>query len=129
MDYLILKLSDGDEIIGRVIELEEKMVKLDNPMRIVYHERPEGTIAGLTKYAYFVDQEIFEFDRRFIVQALYPREDFAMYYEDIVTTHYENTKNKEIASVEEAKTQTTEDMHEIFQAMVERSHISNTSIH
>jgi hypothetical protein len=124
MDHIIIKLLDGTDIIGRIIDRETEKVTIDNPMRIVYLQKPEGIVASLLKYAYFVEQEVFEFDKKFIVQAMTPRPEFAEYYEDIVLDQYERSKQKEDEALMGAK----EDDMEMFQAMMELS-TSNTSIH
>lgn len=126
MDYIILKLMDGSDVIGRIIDTTPDRVKIDNPMRVVYAQRPEGVVASLQKYAYFVEQEIFEFDRKFIVQAMTPRTEFAEYYEDIVMDSYDKARQREDNALRDRDGE--QDEMEVFKAMMELS-TSNTSIH
>lgn len=123
MEHIILKLVDGTEVIGRVIEVQDDTIKIDNPMTINYSIHGRSYSAVLGKYAYFTDQEIFEFKKSFIVQALHPREDFTEYYEEVVN------ESVVILSDKDTRSEDTEEDDEMYRAMIERFGTSNSSLH
>lgn len=130
MEHIILKLIDGTEIIGRIIETEKEYIKVDSPMRIVYRTSEEGIAAALYKYAFFVEQEVFEFNTSFVLQAMVPKSEFVEYYEDTlqdVTSKTEVSESNDTPLVDESGS--TPALHDLYLAMIEKMKTSNTSIH
>ena len=89
----ILKLNNGNEVIGTVEGCDEYCVILRDPMHINYRltaVQPTPMVS-VTRYMPFSeDNTIFKFDRSVILHEAKPRKSMEEYYEYALNTHYEN---------------------------------------
>lgn len=108
------------------MDVNDDVIKVDSPMKIVYNIESSGQSAMLTKYAHFSEQMVFEFNNYHVIQILEPKEDIITWYEQVL----EYISNKEVEMIdEETDTTITEEDEEYYRSLLERSRMANTQLH
>ena len=78
----IIKLTNGIEVVGKVVEENDTVVVVEDPLQINYryfitHAYPAVT---LTKYLLFTDERAVSFKQSMVLNSVSPRNSFKEYY-------------------------------------------------
>ncbi len=79
----IVRLLNGEDLIGEVIAQDDLTVQLKNPLRVVYvpsKANPEQPTVGLGPYAEFSDEKVFTFNRSHVTVIYTPIKEFINQY-------------------------------------------------
>jgi len=82
----ILKLYNGEEVVGKFVTIKEDVIILKSPMTIVYRFHPLSSYPSvkLVKYMIFSKEDTFEFKQSDIVNNTYARNAFVEYYNHVL---------------------------------------------
>lgn len=78
----ILKLSNGEEVVGELVDNHQTKIVLKEPMNIVYRYHPASPFphVKLTRYMLFSSDILYEFSNMDVYNVTQARESFANYY-------------------------------------------------
>lgn len=78
----IIKLVNGEEIVGDMTGKKQDHILLKNPMAIVYRYHPMASFPHikLVKYMIFSKEEVLSFNKVDIINITNPRDSFVDYY-------------------------------------------------
>jgi hypothetical protein len=117
---LIIKLINGVEIIGSVVNQTKKEIEVDNPVQINYKNLEAAIPAvSLTRYLQFSKIKQCVFEKSKIMNITEPLDGFVAYYKTALN-HFESeidqTVNRELKRVSESE----QDENETYMAVLER---------
>ena len=117
----ILKLINGMEVVGQVVESTTKSITIDNPIQINYKniEQPVPSVS-LTRYMQFADTRQHQFNKRDILSMSGVMKGMELYY-DAALEHFKTDVDqiveRELFRVSGSTTETTK---EEYMAILER---------
>lgn len=84
----IIKLTNGVEVIGEIVEENHSMIVVKDPLQIHcrYYNSSVPTVI-LTKYILFAESDEITFMQNSIMNIVTPRESFEIYYRQSVDTN------------------------------------------
>lgn len=83
----LIKLTNGVEIIGRIINESDKVIKVNNPLQINYYTAKQNQtmpMVALQRYLPFSCEEDIEFKREHIMNVTVPIEGMDKYYSQML---------------------------------------------
>jgi len=110
---IIIKLYNGEEIMGRVLEENDEHIILQDALKLNYSYQDGSTAPGvfLTKYFLYVDSYDVEFMKKTISHIhRNPKSNFVKFYESFAS----GLKQRKPAMTEDAKSQAREIMIDMF---------------
>jgi len=96
MSVSLIKLKNGTEIIGQIVQLNEKVI-LEDPMQINYKyaEATSLPVVSFSRYCPFSIENIFQFDMSDVLHLTPIKKSVEDYYLHAIT-NYKNTSEKYI---------------------------------
>jgi len=96
MSVSLIKLKNGTEIIGQIVQLNEKVI-LEDPMQIHYKyaEATSLPVVSFSRYCPFSIENIFQFDMTDVLHLTPIKKSVEDYYLHAIT-NYKNTSEKYI---------------------------------
>jgi hypothetical protein len=96
MSVSLIKLKNGTEIIGQIVQLNEKVI-LEDPMQINYKyaEATSLPVVSFSRYCPFSIENIFQFDMTDVLHLTPVKKAVEDYYLHAIT-NYKNTSEKYI---------------------------------
>ena len=125
---VLVKFTNGVEIIGTFVDQSSKLITIENPIQINY-KNLESYVPSilLTRFMQFAKHRQHEFDKKNVLNVTEPNEHMERYYE-IALNHFETEVDgvveKELARV--IASETEEDQADVYTAILER--LSTTKI-
>lgn len=124
----ILKLRNGQEVIGSVTQQHDEHITVQDPLVINYRfvaGQPMPTIS-LSRYMPFSLAPSFEFFMEDIMHAVPPSDAFAAYYDNSIQYCREivdKSVDDELSSAAQIPRSGKGDLMEIYQAILERTQV------
>jgi len=83
----IIKLVDGTEVVGLIVQEDQSVMMLKDPLQINYRQRPDTLPAiYLHRYIPFAGVNTFEFKKEHILNKVKPLENLERYYSAVLKT-------------------------------------------
>ena len=84
--YVTLKLTTGENVVGRLHTTSDECVTVDNPVTMAFGYDFEGNLGvKYTHYMPFSTQTLFTFRRKYIILQSDLSEKFIAYYESFIS--------------------------------------------
>lgn len=117
----ILKLSNGEEIVGELVSCKGNEVSLKNPMTIVYKYHPFSSFpyVKLVKYMIFSKDEIYTFDNWYIKHITDARESFSQYYNHVIQMNSDAPQSID-EELKNAVQSSKSDKDELYSSLLEK---------
>lgn len=125
--YKLLKIITGQEVIGKVIKLDEQYAHVEKPLAVIYrfHFASTTPSIALSKYMLLGDDRVIAFPLGAIIGITDPKESFLNYYNIIVDKLYDEydmiidrEMNKALEESSESETEHYKTFLENFQSDV-----------
>lgn len=98
----IIKLIDGTEVVGKIVQEDQSVMMVKDPLQINYRQRPDTLPAVyLHRYIPFSSSHTFEFKKDHILSNVKPLVNLEKYYSAVLKTMHESVDsaiNEELAS-------------------------------
>lgn len=125
MVYLI-KLTNGVEIVGRILENNAKIVLVSNPLQINYYQNKNNQTmpsVALQRYMPFASEEDIEFKKEHVMNVSVPVKGMDAYYSSVLNNIKLNVDTNIVADLADA-TDSMADLAEsekdMYMAILER---------
>ncbi len=125
---VLVKFTNGVEIIGTFVNQSSKLITIDNPIQINYKNIDSFVPSvSLTRFMQFAKQRQHDFDMKNVLNITQPIDPMERYYE-IALNHFEtevdHVVEKELTRV--VASETEEDQSDVYTAILET--LSTTKI-
>jgi hypothetical protein len=126
----IIKLTNGTEVIGSVLEENKQMLVIDNPLQINYITRSpaDPPIISLHRYIPFSNKTIISFKQEHVLGKVEPLHNMVSYYNTSlknIQLHIDPAIDNELASASDVKELSDESLARL--AVVEK-HVTKATL-
>jgi hypothetical protein len=98
----ILKLANGQEIVGNITSINDSTIRVHKPLTINYRQYFGGTPqVFFNRYVFFAETTEITFKQSDVMHQVLPRDAFKLYYKEVVDHYYSEMDNIVDAELEE----------------------------
>lgn len=98
----IIRLVDGTEVVGKIVQEDQNVMMIKDPLQINYRQRPDSLPAVyLHRYIPFSGSDTLEFKKAHILNQVKPLSNLEKYYSAVLKTLNESIDsaiNQELAT-------------------------------
>jgi hypothetical protein len=125
----LIKLQNGTEVIGNVIENMEQYLAIEDPMQINYRLVPSSPMptVSVSRYMPFSGEQIITFAKKDMLHMVEPRKTMADYYKHALTNYRMSIDKNVDEELKEATREpidledaSEEDVNDAYKALLER---------
>lgn len=122
----LIKLTNGLEILGRIVQNTDKFIKVNNPLQINYYPTKQNQtmpMVALQRYMPFASEEDIEFKKEHVMAVCVPVQGMDRYYSQILNNIKINVDTNIVADLNDASDNMSEGASEekdMYLAILER---------
>ena len=126
MALALLKLNNGTELIGDVVEYDESFMQVRDPLQINYKFlsfQPMPTIS-VSRYMPFAEEALFVFEMQEIMHTVQPKQVVVDYYHYALKNYQDNIDplvETELSAISEHKPKIKTPSDDVYKTILERA--------
>ena len=132
MKHCLIKMNNGEDVIGRFIEEDTNTLIVEDAMVVDVEQHDKGTSIYVTRWVPFTDDKLILINKRSITSILSLRESMADYYEQCVDSYYkrfESDFDEQLASDETVEFESASELEQYMESIDEKIKKSGNTVH